>query len=326
MGDAVAEARDLLKRTRYYEVIDLLRPWVAARPHDDGAWELIAAAHFELREWQEAAEAASRVTELRPDSARAWYNRGVALRKAGSTHAARAAQQRALRLSPQHPGALRELAKLGPHVFPKPSDATLARRVPVAPPRYCPDCGAVLADEGAECNACAVRRRLAGRVDERWPAPSAPQAPLPVWPDGASAPSPSGHSPSPTEAVDRYQPPVVPYRCLSCPWCASPNLATVHKPGESGGANTYAIFIILLAVITCGLALILLFLYPAFLRPSYTYYHCNACGSEFDDRTLRRLAPASPADRRQTLIVVAVVAGVVLLYAIAVVVVTGMAR
>jgi len=109
--DVLTQAEQFLAQRQFPQVVELLSPWLPEHPEHARAWELLAAAHFELKEWPDAAEAAAQVVRLKPRSARSLCNWGTILRKAGRLQEAREALTRALAIAPGYTHALVELGK-----------------------------------------------------------------------------------------------------------------------------------------------------------------------------------------------------------------------
>lgn len=112
LADDVCCVRGYVAQKQYSEALALLRPWLMSHPEDADAFELAGAAYLGMGMFPAAAEAAAQVVRLRPASARAWSNWGVVLRKLGQLAKAREAQERALKLDPNHQHAHIELQKL----------------------------------------------------------------------------------------------------------------------------------------------------------------------------------------------------------------------
>lgn len=164
----LGEARRELQAGQHARAAALLERWLAREQSDAAAWSLLAAARSEAGEWVGAEEAARWAVHLRPDSARAWANWGVTLRKLGQTDEALRAQQSALRLDPENRTALRELARLqaGPPAESStpPADGDAADR--------CPQCGERVFPTDTQCLGCgadlvAVRAELRRQAEAR---------------------------------------------------------------------------------------------------------------------------------------------------------------
>ena len=108
----LAEAERLLAQQQYQRLVELLSPWLSGHPEQARFWELLAAAHFGLRQWAEAEATAAQVVRLEPASARARCNWGIALRKTMQFEQARRAQYGALAIDPAYAQAQRELEKI----------------------------------------------------------------------------------------------------------------------------------------------------------------------------------------------------------------------
>jgi len=166
--EVLAEARQLLEAGHHARASALLEGWLARDHRDAGAWSLLAAARSEAGDWTRAEEAARWAVHLRPDSARAWANWGVTLRKLGQIEEAERAQQSALRLEPGSRMALRELAKLqagrSAQERQPAGDADAANR--------CPSCGERVFPTDTQCLGCgadlvAVRAALRREAEAR---------------------------------------------------------------------------------------------------------------------------------------------------------------
>ncbi len=126
-------ARTLVERKSYREAVGVVAPWLKDHPEDIAALEVLGAAEAGLRDWVSAEDAARRVVEASPDSARAWCNWGKALRKLDRLAEAREAQQHALNLEPDHARARVELGKLDAAASPLPPVTQPSGEAPAAP-------------------------------------------------------------------------------------------------------------------------------------------------------------------------------------------------
>lgn len=113
IGESVhADARAALAARDPAEVVRLLTPWLGEHVDDSVAWTLLAAAHFDLGDWQGLRDAATQTVRLLPGSPSAWCNLGMALRKLGRLPEAREALERARDLDPSRRRTAQELAKV----------------------------------------------------------------------------------------------------------------------------------------------------------------------------------------------------------------------
>lgn len=164
----LGQARRELEAGRHARAAALLERWLAREQRDAEAWSLLAAVRSEAGEWAGAEEAARWVVHLRPESARAWANWGVTLRKLGRTDEALRAQQSALRLDPTNRTAQREPAKLQvPATSPEPA----AARASGVSDR-CPKCGERVFPTDTQCLGCgadlvALRAELRREAEAR---------------------------------------------------------------------------------------------------------------------------------------------------------------
>lgn len=111
-GEVLTRAEGFFAERQFAQVLGVLSPWVREHTEDARAWELLSAAHFELKHWREAERAAAQAVRLNPESVRALCNWGAALRKAGRLQEARHTLARALALAPRDSRALVEMAKV----------------------------------------------------------------------------------------------------------------------------------------------------------------------------------------------------------------------
>jgi len=148
------DSRQLIGAGQLAEAVALLELWVATATDDAVAWALLAAARSRAGDWPRAEETARRVMRLTPESARAWSNWGIALRKLGRTDEAEKAQRKALSLDAGSETAKRELRKLQ-HRAPREDDR-----------EACPECGEPVFATDTQCLSCGadlVAARAAAR-------------------------------------------------------------------------------------------------------------------------------------------------------------------
>ena len=108
----LTQAESLLEQKQYPQVVDLLSPLLEQHPDDARGWEVLSVAYFQQEQWEQAAATARRIVDLAPQSGRAMFNWGIALRKQGNLPGAIRAQRQALLLEPGHRAARLEIQKI----------------------------------------------------------------------------------------------------------------------------------------------------------------------------------------------------------------------
>jgi len=110
--DILTQAERLFAQRQFLEVVELLSAWLPEHSDSACAWGLLGKAHFGLGQWAEAEAATGQFARLKPGSARAWCNWGVALRNVGRLREAREAQGRALGIASSYAHAQAELREI----------------------------------------------------------------------------------------------------------------------------------------------------------------------------------------------------------------------
>ncbi|MGI5818326.1 MAG: tetratricopeptide repeat protein [Armatimonadota bacterium] len=156
----LSRSREQIEAGRHQEAARLLRGWLARSADDAGAWSLLSAALSGTGDWEGAEEAARRALSLRRESARAWTNWAITLRKLERTDEARKALRQALRRDPGYARARAEMERL-----------RAAEPVPDATTR-CPECGESVYPTDTQCLQCgadllAARARMRREAEER---------------------------------------------------------------------------------------------------------------------------------------------------------------
>ncbi|HPA20503.1 MAG TPA: tetratricopeptide repeat protein [Verrucomicrobiae bacterium] len=114
-------SRALVRLHRHGEAAAVYRDWLRLEPVKLAAWNGLALALGEQREWKEAEFAAKRVLDLsiantsaKPDRLAAWCTLGrILMRQQGRTEEARRAFREALRIEPDNPEARSAIEALG---------------------------------------------------------------------------------------------------------------------------------------------------------------------------------------------------------------------
>lgn len=106
------EGIELFKQGRYEDCIERMY-WVLQK---DGqhytAWLYVGAAYAQMQDYENAAHAFFKATEIQPDSYRAHYNLAAAYESLGSLLEAEMEYEAALRLNPEYENAKRGLMRL----------------------------------------------------------------------------------------------------------------------------------------------------------------------------------------------------------------------
>mgnify|MGYP001099800230 CR=1 FL=1 len=138
----IDRSREQIKAGHHIEAIALLRQWLSGAQRDAAAWSLLSAALSGTEDWDGAEEAAKRVVALRRDSARAWTNWAITLRKLDRVDEARKALRQALRRDSKYDRARAEMQKL--------RDAGSSAQAE----ERCPECGKPVFPTDTQCLEC----------------------------------------------------------------------------------------------------------------------------------------------------------------------------
>ncbi len=200
-NNPVSLARTHIAAGRHADAVALLQPHLAEHPDDPAGLSLLGVAYSKLGKWEEAAETARALVDLRKDDATAWSNWGMALRKLGRASEAKKAQAKALALDPAHKNATVELAKLR-----RDEAASLP---PVRSTVFCDKCGYAMTPFDAECPRC-KRMGFAEKLDPpakrrdtpddtEYPPLETPVSPAQHWALRRTTAPPAAPSSTPTE-------------------------------------------------------------------------------------------------------------------------------
>lgn len=106
------EGIELFKQGRYEDCLERMQ-WVIQENHQHyTAWFYAGAAYAQMQDFENAAHAFFKATEIQPDSYRAHYNLGAAYEALGSYMEAEREYEQAVQLNPQYENAQKALLRL----------------------------------------------------------------------------------------------------------------------------------------------------------------------------------------------------------------------